>query len=263
MSAAADALDEDALARNERLRFLSRLADDNPVLADLERAQFVSVPGRAGAAGLFRSAMLRLVALALRLEIDAQEGRAEERQNDRRADRAEDVGHGIGDRHGVEQSLGLLGRQSETVDRVGGETHGRRDRLRTGVQARRRTDIVAGDQGSDVGGKQAEHADDRGEQRLRNAVLRDAAHELRTHPVTDGEQEHEEERRLERRRNRNSELPDDHRGDERRGHRAKAEAFVGEGAEVIPESEGQEDRDLGIASQGVYEPIDHDTLAQG
>ena len=104
---------------------------------------------------------------------------------------------------------------------------------------------------------QTEHADHSRKQRLRNSILGDAADELRSNPVADGEQEHQEEGRLERTRNRDPELADDHRGNQRRGHRAKTEAFVGERAEIISESQGQEDRNLGIASKSLNEPVDH------
>ena len=44
----------------------------------------------------------------------------------------------------------------------------------------------------------SEQADHHGEQSLRYSVLGDAAHELRSHSITDGEQKHQENCRLER-----------------------------------------------------------------
>ena len=146
-----------------------------------------------GPPDLLLAPVLLLVALARGLEIDAEQRRAEQRNDDGRSDRAEDVGHRIGDRHGVQQLLGLLGRQAETVDRVGRKTHRCRDGLRAGIKSRGGADVVTGDLGDDDRGDQTEHADHRGKHRLRNAILRDAAHELRSDPVADGEQEHQEE----------------------------------------------------------------------
>ena len=83
---------------------------------------------------------------------------------------------------------------------------------------------------------------------------------MRSDAVADGEQEHQEEERLERTADRDLELSDDHRGDQGRGHRSEAKTFVGEGAEVIPERQGQEDGDFRIASKRLDEPVDHDVI---
>ena len=63
---------------------------------------------------------------------------------------------------------------------------------------------------------------------MRYAVLRDAAHELRTDAVADGEEEHQEGEGLQRSGHRDADLADDHRRDQRRRHRAEADALEGE-----------------------------------
>ena len=196
--ATSDTLDEHPLLGKQRLGFLHRLAHDPSSLPDAERAQLELVPGCAGTAQLLLAAVLLLVALARGLEIDAEQGRAEQGKNNRGPDRAEDVGDGIGDRHRVQELLGLFGRQTEAVDRIGRQAHRRRDRLRTCIEPGGGADVIAGYPGADIGGAQTEQADHRGKQRLRNTVLRDAAYELRSHPVADREQEHQEKGRLER-----------------------------------------------------------------
>src|SRR5262249_2542423 len=75
--------------------------------------------------------------------------------------------------------------------------------------------------------------------------------------VADREQEHEEHRRLQRRRDRDPQLTDDDGGKEGRGDRAQADALEGERAEVVPEAKRQEDRDLRIATQRLREPLKH------
>ena len=223
-----------------------------------ERAQLELVPGRAGTAGFLLAAVLLLIPLARRLKIDAKERRAEQRQNNGGSDGSENVGDGVGDRHRIQYFLGFLGRQAEAVDRIGRQAHRRRDRLRSGIEPRSRADVVARQLRAEIGGSEAEEADHHGKQRLRKSVLRDAAHELRSNAVADGEQEHQEEDRLERTADRDPKLADDHRRDQRRGDRSKTKALVGEGAEVIPERQGQEDGDLRIAAKRLHEPINHD-----
>ena len=117
--------------------------------------------------------------------------RAEHGDHDRRADGAEHVGHRVRDRHRVEHGLGLRRRgMPEPVDGVGREAHRGGDRLRARVEARRVAEVVADELGDHDGDHQAEHALDHREERLRQAVLGDAAHELRPDAVADGEQEH-------------------------------------------------------------------------
>jgi hypothetical protein len=41
-------------------------------------------------------------------------------------------------------------------------------------------------------------------------------------------------------------MPDDDRGEKRGGHRPQADALEGERAEVVPEGEREEDRDLRV-----------------
>ncbi len=170
--ATADALDEYPVLGQQSFGFLRRLADNPCTLLDAESTQLELVPGRAGTARFFLPAsVLLLVALARGLEIDAEQGRAEQRQDDRGPDRAEDVGDGIGDRHRIQQLLGFVRRQLEAVDRIGGKAHRRRDRLRTGIEPRGGAEVIAGDLGGDNGGGQTEHAHHRGEYGLRDAVL--------------------------------------------------------------------------------------------
>ena len=216
------------------------------------------MPGRAGTAHFLLAPVLLLVPLARGLKVDAEERRANQRQNDRGSDRSEDVGDGVGDRHRIQCFLGVLGRQTEAVDRIGRKAHRRRDRLRSGIEPRSRADVIARQLGAQIGGPQAEQADHHGKQRLRKSVLRDAAHELWSNAVADREQEHQEEDRLERTAYRDSKLADDHRCNQRRGHRSQTKTFVGEGAEVVPERQRQEDGDLRIAAKRLHEPIDHD-----
>jgi hypothetical protein len=114
----------------QRLGFLRRLACNPCTLPDAERAQLELVPGGAGATRLLlASSVLLLVALARGLEIDPEQGRADQRQHNRGSDRAEDVGDGIRDRHRIEQFLGFIRRKTEAVDRIGRQAHRRRDRL--------------------------------------------------------------------------------------------------------------------------------------
>ena len=187
------------LLGQQRLGFLRRLADNRPVVADAERAQLELMPGGTGTADLLLAAVLLLVTLCrpLRDRCRAAAGPMQ-RDDDRGADRAEDIGDGVGDRHRIEELLGLFRRKAEAVDRVGRKTHRRRNRLRTRIEPRGGTDVVAGQFGGEIGADQTEHADHRGIDRLRKSVRRDAAHELRSDRVADGEQEHQEEERLER-----------------------------------------------------------------
>ena len=118
--------------------------------------------------------------------------------------------------------------------------------------------VIAGQLGPEIGSAQAEQANHYGKQRLRKPILRNAAHELRTDAVADGEQEHQKEERLERRRNRDAELADDYRGNQRRGYRSKTETLVGEGPEIISGGQSQKDGDFRIGSKRMDKPIDHD-----
>ena len=258
VGAAADALDEDTLFGNQALRFLSGHADDTGVLPHTVCAQIELVPGRPGPADRLLAAVLLLVALARLFKIDAEQSRAEQGDDDRGSDRAEDVGYGIGDRHAVEQVLGFLGRQPEAVDGVSAEPHRRRDRLRACVEAYRRYrrhSRPAWRRGRRPARQNTQCTD--GEQGLRQTILGDATHELRPDRVADRKQEHEEEERLQRPRDRDAELADDHCRDQRRSHCAKAKPFIGKRPEVVPEGQGNEDGDLGILTQRVREPSEH------
>jgi hypothetical protein len=61
----------------------------------------------------------------------------------------------------------------------------------------------------------------------------DAAHELRANAVSDGKQEHQEEDRLHLARDGNVHLADEHAGQQRARHRAKAEAAELDGPDPI------------------------------
>jgi hypothetical protein len=64
--------------------------------------------------------------------------------------------------------------------------------------------------------------------------------------IADGEQEHQEDGRLQRLRDRDSDLPDQDTGEQRGRHRSKADALERELAEVIAQTKRQEYRDLGV-----------------
>ena len=146
----ANTLDEHPVLGKQRFGFLHRLAHNQAPVLDAECAQLELVPGRAGTARFLLAPMLFLVALARRLEIDAEQGRAEQRENECGSDRAENVGDGVGDRHRVQELLGFLRRQAEAVDRVGRKAHRCRDRLRTGIKPRGGADVIAGQLGADI-----------------------------------------------------------------------------------------------------------------
>ena len=154
----------------------------------------------------------------------------------------------------------MVGGQARSIDGVRRQPHRRGDGLRTRVEARRIAEIVAGHFRDHDGGNQAEHALDHREERLRHAVLGDAAHELRPDAVADGEQEHEERKRLERLVDRDADLPNHHAGDQGGGHRSQADALVGELAEVVAESEREKDRDLRVGTQRCRKPFKHIVL---
>jgi hypothetical protein len=219
--------------------------------------ELVLLPSGPRTTELLLASVLLFVSRAGGFEVDAEERRAEERDNDGRPDGPEDIRDGIRDRHGIEYGLGLIGRQVQAGDRVGREPHRRRDRLRPGVEPRCRAHVVACELGAEIRRQETEHADDGREQGLRHAVLRDAAHELRADAVADREQEHQEEEGLERARDVDPELPDNDGGDERCRHGAEPETLIREGPDVISDRERQKDRDLGILAKCVCEPIEH------
>jgi hypothetical protein len=204
------------------------------------------VPRGAGAAQLLATALPLLVSLAGGGEIDPEELRPDQGEQDRRADGAEDVAHGVGDGHRVEQALGLIARQAQSVDGVGRQPHRRRDRLRACVQARRVAHVVAGQLGGQDGRPQTEHADDDREDRLRQTVLGDTADELRSDAVADRKEEHEEEDRFDVRRDGDADLADQDGGQQRGGDRAQANTADAECADVVADTEREEDRDLRI-----------------
>ena len=174
--------------------------------------------------------------------------------NDRRADRAEDVGDGVSDRHRIQQSLRLVRRQPEPIDRVGRESHRRRQRLRARKQTGGGTDIVSRDLRRDHRSREAKKAGNNREHELAGSILGDATDELRTDAVADREQEHQEEHRLDVRRDRDAELADRHRRKQRRSHCTEAKAPVTKSAEVVADGERQEQRDFGVRPERRGEP---------
>src|SRR5262249_57128150 len=98
----------------------------------------------------------------------------------------------------------------------------------------------------DDGNREAEGALDHRKDVLRETVLGDAADELRPDAVADCKQEHQEDCRLEGLRDRDPDLPDKNAGQEGGGDRSETDAFEGELAEVVPEREREEDRDLRV-----------------
>ena len=258
--AAADPLDEDPRIGHQRLGLDGAEADGLPARPHAEGPELPAVPGGAGAAHLLGAALLGLVILGGGDKIDAEQPRADQGDHDRRADGAEQVGHRVRDGHRVDQSLGLIGRHAQLVDGVGREAHRGGQRLRPRVEARRVAEVVADELDDRDGHHQAEQALDHREECLRQAVLGDTAHELRPDAVAHGEQEHEEHGRLERLRDRDPDLTDDDAGQQGGGDRPQPDASEGELAEVVPEGEREEDRDLGIGPQRSEEPVDHGAL---
>ena len=256
----ADAQHEDAGVRDERLGLEHVQAHRPASDRDAIGARFPAPPGRAGAAQFLDAALLLLVVLARGLEIDAEQLGAEDGDHHRRAHRAEHVGHRVGDRHRVEQRLGLFGGQAQPVDGVGRQAHRGGDRLRPGIESGRVPDVVAHELHDHDGDDQAERALDHREERLRQAVLGDAADELRPDAVADREQEHQEDRRLEGLVDGDPDLPDDDTGQQRRRDRPEADALEGELAEVVADRQREKDGDLRVLFQRRSEPIKHDLL---
>ena len=149
----------------------------------------------------------------------------------------------------VGQLLDLVWRQAKPVERVGGETHRRRDRLRTRQKACAESSVIPRDLARHIDREQAEHRYDHGEDRLRQPVGGDTANELRSHAVTDGEQEHDEEDRLDVRRYDDAQLADQDRGEKRAGNRAKTEAAELDDADPIANRERQKNREFRTALQ--------------
>src|SRR6202035_2799087 len=154
--------------------------------------------------------------------------------------------------------LGFLGRHTNAVDRVGGQAYRGRDRLRPGIEPRGRADAVTPQLRTKIGCSQTEEAHHDGKQCLWNPVLCDAAHKLWSNAITNGEQEHQEKGGLERTTYLDLKLSDDHRRNQGRGDCSQTKTSISKGSEVVPEGQGQEDRDFRIAAKRLYEPINHD-----
>ena len=154
----------------------------------------------------------------------------------------------------------MIGGQAQPVDGVGREPHRGRDRLRARVESGRVAEVVAGELCDHHAGDQAEYALHHREDRLRQAAAGNPAHELRPDGVADGEQEHEERKRLERLVDRDPDLPDHDGGDQGGGHRPEADPLVGELAEVVTEGEREKNRDFRVGLKRREEPINHSLL---
>ena len=127
----------------------------------------------------------------------------------------------------------MIGGQAQPVDRVGREPHRGRNCLRARVESGRITEVVAGELCDYHAGDQAEYALHHREDRLRQAAAGNSPHELRPNGVADGEQEHEERKRLEGLVDRDPDLADHDGGDQSGGYRPEADPLVGELAEVV------------------------------
>src|SRR5207248_11606659 len=106
-------------------------------------------------------------------------------------------------------------------------------------------------------GDQAEHALHYREDRLRQAAARNPAHELRPDAVADGEQEHEERKRLERLVDRDADLPNHNGGDKGGGDRSEPDPLEGELAEVVTDGEREKNRDFRVGLKRSEEPVYH------
>ena len=113
----------------QRLGFLHGLADNQSVISDAERPQLELMPSGTGTADLLLAPVLLLVKFAGGFKIDTKQCRPDQCDDDGRADRAEDIRDRVGDRHRIKEVLGFFRREAQAVDRVGGKTHRRRNRL--------------------------------------------------------------------------------------------------------------------------------------
>ena len=153
------------------------------------------------------------------------------------------------------QGLGLIGGQAQPVDGVGREAHRGGDGLRPRVEPGRIAEVVARELRDRDRDQEAEQALDGREERLRHAVSGDAPHELRPDGVADREQEHQEDRRLQRLRDGDPDLSDQDTGQQRGGDRPQADALEGELAKVVADGKREKDRDLRVLLQRRKEPI--------
>ena len=136
----------------------------------------------------------------------------------------------------------------------GGDGGGAREE--TGRQAH----VVPGQLRRHECGQQDRHANNDGEDRLRNAVAPDAPEELRSDTVADGKEEHQEEHRFHVRRDRDLQLPDEDADEQHAGHVAQAELPELALADEEPAGQREIDRYLRILTKRFDQPVHHDDL---
>src|SRR4029077_3445902 len=104
-------------------------------------------------------------------------------------------------------------------------------------------------------GEQTCHAQDESERHLGKGVALEAAKELRAHLIPGGEEEEIEEDRLDDGRNLDVELPDQNPGQERPDDDPEAEAPELDTTDQEANRESEENRQLGIVPQRLYEKV--------
>ena len=144
---------------------------------------------------------------------------------------------------------------AEPVDLVRRDADRGRDRLRAGVEPDRVAEIEPGDLRADDGTSRQSAQHDQREQDLLRAVLAQAAKELRPDAVADGEQEQQEEGRLDRPRDVDAQLADGDRRQQRRRDVAQVEAGQLLRADPEAERERQKERELRIRAQRFDKPV--------
>ena len=251
---ATDALDEDAQARKQ---LTHRLAGETARRVNAIGTDFDVTVGREDARVLpdLAAAHLLLVLGARGRKVDADQLRADLRQHDCGPDGAEDVCHGVADRYRVEVSLGLIDRESEAIDLVRRHADRSRDGLRPGVQADCVPKIEACELRAHDRNQQAQRQHDHREKDLLRTLLTEPAEELRPHAVTDGEQEQQEERGLDRARHRYAELSDRNRCEQRRSDVTQAEARQLLGSDEESDRERQEYGQFRVRAECFDDPL--------
>ena len=210
--AAADTLDQQAAVGHAGFGLRDGPADIGRIRPDDVGAHFPVAPRRQHVLAAGAAAHLGFILGASLRQIDAEQPRPELGQDDRRADGAEDIGDGVTDRNLVGETLGLIGRQAEPHDLVGGNSDRSRDGLRAGIQSRRVAEIEAGELRAQVRNDQAERQHDQGKADLLRPFARQALEELRPDAVADRKQEQQKEDRLHVRRDGDGQLADRHGG---------------------------------------------------
>ena len=126
------------------------------------------------------------------------------------------------------------------------------------IDARGGRRVVVEDQADDVGDEQAGRGNDRGQQRLLQAVAAQPAKELRPRPESDREQEQQEEALLDLARHLDTQLSDGDSREKRARHGAEREAPEPDLAEHVSNPEDEKERELGVLLQHRHQPVSHD-----